>query len=41
MTQKFFPKFAKGLRWNDPKLGIKWPLPPTVISQKDKLWPLL
>jgi dTDP-4-dehydrorhamnose 3,5-epimerase len=28
-----------GVKWNDPIFGIKWPLEPTVISEKDKIWP--
>ena len=30
-----------GLRYNDPALGIKWPLTPTVMSAKDPLYPLI
>lgn len=41
MTQKYMPKYTAGIRWNDPKLDIKWPLKPTVVSQKDKSWELL
>ena len=41
MTQKYMPEYAMGIRWNDPKLKVKWPLKPTVISQKDQLWKLL
>jgi dTDP-4-dehydrorhamnose 3,5-epimerase len=41
MTQKYMPKYTGGIRWDDPKLDIKWPLKPTVISQKDKSWELL
>ena len=41
MTQKYMPKYSAGIRWNDPKLKVKWPLKPTVISQKDQLWELL
>jgi dTDP-4-dehydrorhamnose 3,5-epimerase len=29
------------LRWNDPELGISWPLPVSEISPKDTSWPLL
>ncbi len=31
----------RGLRYNDPVLGIPWPLPVTVVSEKDATWPLL
>jgi dTDP-4-dehydrorhamnose 3,5-epimerase len=29
----------RGLRWNDPYIGIRWPLEPTEISAKDAAWP--
>lgn len=37
----YTPGAERGLRWNDPALGIDWPLPPSVISVKDAAWPLL
>lgn len=30
-----------GLRWNDPRLGIQWPLTETEISDRDRAFPLL
>jgi dTDP-4-dehydrorhamnose 3,5-epimerase len=33
--------FARGLRWNDPLLGIKWPMEPVVISRRDAEYELL
>jgi dTDP-4-dehydrorhamnose 3,5-epimerase len=27
MTGTFHPDFARGVRWNDPRFGIEWPLP--------------
>ncbi len=30
---------AAGLRWNDPQLGIPWPLDLTVISSRDACYP--
>lgn len=32
---------GRGLRWNDPKLGIGWPLRPAVISARDAEYALL
>ncbi|MEE9384922.1 MAG: dTDP-4-dehydrorhamnose 3,5-epimerase [Nannocystaceae bacterium] len=32
----YAPAQERGIRWNDPKFGIKWPLNPLVISEKDK-----
>jgi dTDP-4-dehydrorhamnose 3,5-epimerase len=37
----YVPGFAKGLRWNDPVLGIEWPIEPTVISERDAQYALL
>ena len=41
MTEKYAPECSDGIRWNDPKLNINWPMEPTVISEKDKSWKLL
>ena len=30
---------ASGIRWNDRRLGIAWPLPVTVLSPRDNEWP--
>jgi len=30
---------ARGLRWNDPAFGIRWPFEPTVISARDAAYP--
>ncbi|PIW26501.1 MAG: dTDP-4-dehydrorhamnose 3,5-epimerase [Rhodospirillales bacterium CG15_BIG_FIL_POST_REV_8_21_14_020_66_15] len=35
------PKAACGLRYDDPGLGIDWPLPVTRISVQDRAWPSL
>lgn len=41
MSEFYTPELARGLRYNDPKLGIRWPLPVTSISDKDEKWALL
>ena len=41
MSEFYAPKSARGLRHDDPKLGIKWPLPVTSISDQDQGWTLL
>jgi len=41
VSEKYTPGCERGLRFNDPALGLKWPLPVTVISDKDASWPLL
>jgi dTDP-4-dehydrorhamnose 3,5-epimerase len=37
----YAPETERGLRHDDPALGIAWPLPVTEISPKDAAWPLL
>jgi dTDP-4-dehydrorhamnose 3,5-epimerase len=41
MSEFFAPALARGLRYDDPKLGISWPLPLSAISEKDQAWALL
>lgn len=37
----YTPGAEGGLPWNDPALGLTWPLPVSVISEKDAAWPPL
>jgi dTDP-4-dehydrorhamnose 3,5-epimerase len=37
----YAPGFEGGLRHDDPRLGLNWPLAVTAISDKDRVWPLL
>jgi dTDP-4-dehydrorhamnose 3,5-epimerase len=37
----YTPAAESGLRFDDPRLGISWPLPITDISPKDRTWQLL
>jgi dTDP-4-dehydrorhamnose 3,5-epimerase len=37
----YAPEAEHGMRHDDPRLGITWPLPVTEISAKDAAWPLL
>lgn len=43
---KYKPNFCKGIRWNDPKLNIQWPLKENdindvIVTEKDREWKLL
>ena len=38
-SQKYSPKFEKGIRFNDQAFKFKWPIKPKVISEKDKNHP--
>jgi dTDP-4-dehydrorhamnose 3,5-epimerase len=37
----YTPETESGLMYNDPRLGLKWPLPISVISEKDQKFRLL
>ena len=39
-TARYAPSHATGVRYDDPFFGIKWPIPPTVVSDQDQQWPL-
>lgn len=41
MTEFYELAASKGLRWNDPRLGINWPGVGRVMSQKDQAYPNL
>ncbi len=41
ISQYYAPDKSTGLRFDDPKLGIQWPLPVAEINDKDRFWPLL
>jgi dTDP-4-dehydrorhamnose 3,5-epimerase len=36
MGEYYHSECASGIRWNDPSIGIVWPLPPMIISERDK-----
>ena len=39
ISEFYSPADAYGVRYDDPAFAIKWPLPPTVVSEKDRNWP--
>jgi dTDP-4-dehydrorhamnose 3,5-epimerase len=44
MTDVYRPELSQTLSWNDPNLGIPWPMSPTCISSADELgqkWPIV
>lgn len=41
MSESFQPASASGYHYLDPAFGIDWPLEVTLISGKDRMWPLL
>lgn len=41
VSEFYTPNRERGLRYDDPVLGIEWPLPISEISEKDANWSLL
>ena len=40
MSHEYVPDAARGVRWDDPALGIDWPpVPERIISDRDRSWP--
>jgi dTDP-4-dehydrorhamnose 3,5-epimerase len=41
VSHPYAPELSDGVRYDDPAIGIRWPLPVSVISPRDRAWPLL
>ena len=39
MGERYEPDFARGVRWDDPKLGIAWPIADAIVSENDRRLP--
>lgn len=39
MSAAYAAGSSRGIRWDDPALGIEWPLPLSAISPRDAAWP--
>jgi dTDP-4-dehydrorhamnose 3,5-epimerase len=40
-TDEYAPELEWGVRWDDPLLGIPWPVSEPCLSQRDERWPPL
>ena len=40
-TNEYNKESERGISWNDPEIGIKWPINNPVLSDKDKKHPIL
>jgi dTDP-4-dehydrorhamnose 3,5-epimerase len=38
-TEEYAPELESGIRWDDPVLGISWPVAHPTVSERDTLWP--
>lgn len=41
VDEPYAPACERGIRHDDPAVGIEWPLPVTEINERDRTWPLL
>jgi dTDP-4-dehydrorhamnose 3,5-epimerase len=41
VSEFYHPESDRGLRWDDPAVGISWPLPDPILSEKDRAHSLL
>ena len=41
VTEEYAPELDRGIIWNDPVVGIRWPLEEPIISLKDSSLPFL
>ena len=41
VTEEYTPELDRGIIWNDPELGIQWPMKEPILSPKDACLPLL
>ena len=40
-SEFYSPEHEGGVGWNDPFFNIKWPIKEVILSEKDKIWPLM
>ncbi len=41
VTEEYAPEHEAGVIWNDPGIGIRWPVENPILSPKDARWPPL
>jgi len=41
VTAPYRPDLSRGIRWNDPALGIQWPVVDPILSDADQRQPTL
>jgi dTDP-4-dehydrorhamnose 3,5-epimerase len=41
MFESYSPEHARGVRWDDPTVGIRWPLSNPIVSERDRMFPYL
>lgn len=41
MSEFYHPELARGVRWDDPALAVRWPVAEAILSERDRSYPLL
>ena len=41
VSSEYAPECEAGVIWNDPALGIQWPVKDPILSSRDQAWPPL
>ena len=41
MAESHHPDLARGIAWNEPKIGIAWPIADPILSARDRSYPPL
>ena len=41
ITAEYAPELEGGIRWNDPEIGVEWPIQDPVLSSRDLQLPML
>ena len=41
MSEVYVPELARGIRWNDPQVDVRWPIENPILSERDRNLPLL
>lgn len=39
-SAEYSPAHESGIMWNDPALGINWPVTDPIVSDRDRQWPI-
>ncbi len=40
-SELYYPQGDRSIRWNDPEIGVEWPVKAPLLSDKDKLAPFM
>ena len=40
-TNEYAPEYERGVLWNDPEIGIDWPIQSPIIADRDSHFPTL